>query len=273
MLLTVPWFMAILGGLVDVVAEEEVADTSPRAPATLEQPLIADEQARAVTAKGFCCGSGLAGQYGGRTKLTFTTSGISPLRACSGVCCMKGVQPKRKLLSSSIFMIISCAAYLLIQIPAFAVGSNGRKAFDGAAHPAKLATEERVERWVALAGIVLTAALFVAYLVYNVVVPDDDRDLAARLDQVSTGGGSFISVFRELLEDPAMTHENPKLALVRNSMRVYFQRFETNGDGKLDLTGKYTVVQCFKTTVDKHVVRILLIASLAPPPPPGRTIF
>ena len=234
MLLTIPWFMAILGGLVDVVAEEDATSASPRP--GLEQPLIADTQASAVTAKGLCCGSGLAGQYGGRSKLTLATRGISPLRVCTAVCCMKGVQPKRKLLSSSIFMIVSCASYLLIQIPAFAVGSNGRKALDGGAHLDNLAVEEHAEHWIALAGAFLTAALFVAYLVYNVVVPDDDRDVAARLDQVSTGGGSFISVFRDLLEDPTMTHDNPKLALVRSSMRVYFQRFETNGDGALDLT-------------------------------------
>ena len=232
MLLTVPWFMAILGGLVDVVAEEDATSASPRP--GLEQPLIADTQASAVTAKGLCCGSGLAGQYGGRSKLTLATRGISPLRACKAVCCMKGVQPKRKLLSSSIFMIVSCASYLLIQIPAFAVGSNGRKALDGGAHLDNLAVEEHAEHWIALAGAFLTAALFVAYLVYNVVVPDDDRDVAARLDQVSTGGGSFISVFRELLENESLDRDSAKLKLVRQSMRVYFERFETSGDGTLD---------------------------------------
>ena len=233
MLLTVPWFMAILGGIVDIVPE----DSAGAAAATPRTPLVANDDdepptsAPAVSCTGFCCGTGLGAKYRGKSKLTLQLRGEGgPCRTVTTVCCMKGVQPKRKLASSSVFMLITVCAYLLIQIPAFIVGSNGVAANDAA----DITVAENTEHWFAFAGIIVTGVGFVAYLVYNFVVPDGEREVAAMLGQIETGGGSFISVFRELLENESLDRDSTKLKLVRQSMRVYFERFETSGDGTLD---------------------------------------
>lgn len=145
MLLTLPWYLATLGGRVDLVK-------SPSAAAAA------------------------AGGY-----LASYSKGVGE-RSTVGACDMfaTGVQVTDAVKTSGLAMLIVSVSYLVIQVPALIV-SGGHDPSD----PSTAVQQSEAEKIWALFGMIISVLFFLAYLAYNVYYNDtEEKVLAVQLNAV-----------------------------------------------------------------------------------------
>ena len=159
-----------------------------------------------------------------------------------------GINVKPGLRVSALIMIGTALSYLLIQGPAFSYlrrtgGGGGASSSEG-----DDSSEVRHEHWWALAGLLVSVAMFVGYLVYQVVTANresnKDRIAQVQHDAVCRSLVSVSAVFAEqLFADDVKPSERSALLLRKETnarfdalMREFFNRHDLDGNGVVDAT-------------------------------------
>lgn len=170
-----------------------------------------------------------------------------------------GINVKPGLRVSALIMIVTALSYLLIQGPAFSYArraandDNGTSASSTSSNSSNEngnddSSEVRREHWWALAGLLVSVAMFVGYLVYQVVTANresnKDRIAQAQHDAVCRSLVSVSAVFAEQLfaddvkpsERSALLQRKETNARFDALMREFFNRHDVDGNGVVDTT-------------------------------------
>ena len=164
-----------------------------------------------------------------------------------------GINVKPGLRVSALIMIVTALSYLLIQGPAFSYsrrngGGASTNSSSSGSGGGDDSSEVRSEHWWALAGLLVSVAMFVGYLVYQVVTANresnKDRIAQVQHDAVSRSLVSVSAVFAEqLFADDVKPSERSALLLRKETnarfdalMREFFNRHDLDGNGVVDAT-------------------------------------
>jgi len=154
-----------------------------------------------------------------------------------------GTNVKPGLRMSAIIMIITALSYILIQGPAFRFAGVTQSEMDSS----ERSYEAHYEHWWALAGLLTSSCLFVAYLVYQVITANKesnkDRIAQVQHDAISKSLMSVSAVFADQIFSDHMS-EDERQKIIHNGssvhfdriIREFFNRHDLDGNGVVDAT-------------------------------------
>eukprot|EP00123_Amoebidium_parasiticum_P001141 comp12181_c0_seq1/m.6937 comp12181_c0_seq1/g.6937 ORF comp12181_c0_seq1/g.6937 comp12181_c0_seq1/m.6937 type:complete len:583 (-) comp12181_c0_seq1:478-2226(-) len=157
-----------------------------------------------------------------------------------------GVEPKPLVRTTALIMIVTAASYLLIQGPAFfspAHGIKEKETEEITKHSAEL------QRYWALAGLIVCTLFFIAYLVYQVMVAKGnevvkDKIEATQAFAIKNGILNVSTLFYDDLKKAAAAQSSSRDALLESQsehermvqiLRGFFKRYDFNKDNHIDM--------------------------------------
>jgi len=154
-----------------------------------------------------------------------------------------GTNVKPGLRMSAIIMIITSVSYLFIQGPAFRFAGTTDSELDSSERKYQV----HFEHWWALAGLLTSSILFIAYLAYQVITANKesnkDRIAQVQHDAISKSLMSVSAVFADQIFSDDVTEEE-RQKVIRNGtsvhferiLREFFNRHDLDGNGVVDAT-------------------------------------
>lgn len=208
MLLTIPWFLSILAGRVDMTRD---------ATNTLTPNY---------------------GKSSGGTKLNPRASTMEKLFKT-------GVSLQSQAHFTGKLMVLTSLTYLIIQAPAFYELDNDADIKSNATNSTNSQHRIAIEQSWALTGLIIAVIAFLGYIVYQVRYANFDeaaeRAQAKAIENCSISlSGIFVSEFRDVLSNSGANADEtgsllpPEERKFKAFLKKKFDKFDLNGDGEID---------------------------------------